>query len=213
MIVTLSVYFLLLLFVSVLAVTRWEQLSTADKFIAALLWVTSVEEAVAAFAAYYWHNNLTVYHVYSPIEFMLISLYFNYSIMALRKQGIGIIAGIAGILLSIINTLFIQKITHINSNFLLLEGAAIIIYCLLSFRQVIIGERPPYRLAQFWISVCFVIYCCATFTGWGIYALVHNEESVLAQVFDEVLASANFTFYIGIALIFIFYRKLIASGA
>jgi hypothetical protein len=74
-------------------------------------------------------------------------------------------------------------------------------------------EHVPYRFAHFWLTICFLIYWSSTFTGWGIYTVLNLKDSVIAAIFDQVLKVANFIFYIGIASIFIFYKKLIPSGA
>jgi hypothetical protein len=42
--------------------------------------------------------------------------------------------------------------------------------------------------------------------------VLDSEEFVLNPIFDKVLAAANFTFYLGISTVFIFYKKLIPSG-
>jgi hypothetical protein len=214
MIATLCAYFLLLLSINLLSIIRWKHFGVAEKAVAILIGVTVISEALSTFASYRWHNNLTVYHIYSPVEFFLISLYFNYSIVAFRKRNIGVLVGASGVIFSLFNTLFIQRITTINSYFLLFEGTAIIIYCLLSFHQILMDEEQlPYRFAHFWITICFLIYWSSTFTGWGIYTVLHWKDSTVSTIFNKVLAAANFTFYLGIGLVFLRYKKLIPSGA
>ena len=206
-------YFILLGIINILSVWQWKALAKEDKIIALLIGLTTIEEIIAALASHKFQNNLWVFHIYSPIEFFLISLYFNYCIRTFRKKKIGLGIGLFGIVLAICNTLFIQKITTINSYYLLFEGSLVIIYCLLSFHQILMDEeRLPYRFAHFWITICFIIYWSSTFTGWGIYNVLDKDEFLLNPIFDKVLAAANFAFYLGLSAVFIFYKKLIPSG-
>jgi len=209
----LILYILLLLCINLLSISRWKKFRIAEKLIAVLIFITVFAEVIAAYAVQRWHNNMPIYHVYTPLEFFLISLYFNYSIKAFRRKNFGVLLGVIGVLLSFCNTLFLQKITTINSYFLMFEGTVIIGYCLLSFHQILMDEeRLPYRFAHFWMTVCFMIFWSATFTCWGIYTVVEQDNSLFVSIFNKLLAVANFTFYLGIASIFLFYKKLIPSG-
>ncbi len=214
MVLALGIYYFLLISISVLGLYQWRLFGRAEKIIVILVATTLVAEAFALYASYKWRNNLPVYHLFSPIEFLLISLYFNYSIKSFRTRHIGLAAGAVGILISLVNTCYFQKATTINSYFLLFEGTSVIIYALLSFHQILLDEEHlPYPFAQFWITICFLIYWSATFTGWGIYAMLDQKEFVLNPIFRKVLAAANYAFYLGIGAIFLRYKKLIPSGA
>ena len=192
---------------------RWIKLPFPERTICILLGVTAVNEFAAFFGSYYYHNSFPVYHLFSPVEIFLISLYFNQSVDLLRRHNIGIWVGAVSIVASVLNTLFLQKLTTINSNFLLLEGTVVIIYGLLSLRQILLDEdRLPYAFALFWFSLCFLVYWGSTFMGWGVYAILNQEKTVLGSLFNKVLVTANFIFYAGIATIFLFFKKLIHSS-
>jgi hypothetical protein len=74
-------------------------------------------------------------------------------------------------------------------------------------------DHLPYQFAHFWITLCFLVYWSTTFTGWGIYTVLNQQDFVLNPIFDKVLTVANFSFYLGIAAIFVLYKKLTPSGA
>lgn len=177
------------------------------------MFTTFVNEVSAFIAAVLWHNNLPLYHIFSPIEFFLTSLYFNCSISYFRKRNVGVIVGIIGVAVSILNILFFQNITTVNSYFLLFEGTVIIIYCLLSLHQILLDEEHlPYRFAHFWITLCCLIYWSSTFTGWGLYAVLSEEDIKLVAFFDKVLTAANFILYIGIGTTLVLYKRLIPTS-
>jgi hypothetical protein len=207
-------YFTLLLLVSVLGIVKWKSLNLAEKYMAILMPVTLVTEWLAFLIIKNSGNSLPVYHVFNPVEFLLISLYFNQSIEAFKRKNIGLYVGVAGMLIGLMNTLLFQKPTTINSYFLLFEGTVVIIFCLLSFHQILLDEEHlPYGFAHFWITICFMVFYSTTFTGWGIYTILDPKERVINSIFHNVLATVNFIFYTGIAAIFINYKKLTPSGA
>ena len=205
-------YLGLLVTINGLTVLRWNFLSKADKQIAILILITTLDELVAYLVQQSHQNNLVVYHAYSPLELLCISLYFNESIILFKRYGIGIIVAILGFAFAIFNAIFLQKTSTMNFNFLLLEGAVINVYCLFAFRQIALGGIDKLqRLAQFWITSSLLLYWSLTFTGWGITAIAGQQTNSVFGVFYKVLTTVNFLFYITIALVFCFYKKLIPS--
>jgi hypothetical protein len=214
MVIVLEVYLIVLAIVSAIGFAKWTRLCFAEKVVALQMLMTFVAETAAFFVDRLHGSSEVVYHFFSPIEFFMISLYFNSSVRILHKNNIGFYIGISGFLLAILNVAFFQNIKDINSHFLLFEGTATIIYCLLSFHQILLDEeRLPYAFAQFWISTCLIIFWSTTFTGWGLYAIMSSDNPVFLSIFAKVLTAANFIFYLGIAVVFLNYKKLIPSGA
>jgi hypothetical protein len=208
-----ALYYVLLFATACICLLRYRQLSLADKMILVLLIFTIIQEVASYVMILFHRNNIWLSHIYSPIELALLSLYFNYSIYLFRKRNIGFIIAGLGIVLSISNTLLYQKTTTFNSFFLLLEGTIIIMYCLLSFHQILLDEeQPPHHFAHFWITVCFILYWGVTFTGWGVYASIKDQKLVLNDIFSIVVKVANYVFYTGLLLIFLCYKKLTPSG-
>lgn len=207
------IYLIILFSAATVGIAKWKILQTPDKIVALLVSLTFASELTALLTSRYWHNNLPVYHIYSPLSFLLISLYFNYSIELFRKRRIGIIWGTAGVGLSIIDTLYLEKIDKINSYYLLFQGTTIIIYGLLSIRQILLDEDYlPYKFALFWITILFMIYWSITFTIWGFYVILSPEDAPMYSIFDVVLTTANFILYGGITIVFLLYRRLIPSS-
>jgi hypothetical protein len=210
----LVIYFLLLSFTTLTAYKQLRHLSNADKIIALLLAVALVEEIVAFMAMRLHGNNLWLSHIYCPLELLLVSLYFDKSIKLFHRYRIGVAVGLSGLLLAAINSIFIQSLETMNSYFLLFEGCIIIMFSLLSYHQILMDEEKlPYQFAQFWISTCFLLFWSATFTGWGVYNVVKQDDFILNPIINKVVAAANYSFYIGLMIVFIRYKKLRPSGA
>jgi hypothetical protein len=208
------IYYLLVTVTTVVCWLCFAQQHKADKIISILMLVTLVEEIVSYCVLKVNKSNLPVYHFYSPVEFLLISLYFNYSLELFYKWNIGIIMGGLGIIFGAANTLFIQNLNSINSYFLLFEGTIIIAYCLMAFHQILLDEEHlPYRFANFWIAAFLLLYWGITFTGWGVYASTYNHKFALNTMFIQLLKISNYLFYAGLAVVFLSYKKLIPSGS
>jgi len=206
-----AIYYCLLFFTACLSATYFRRLAFPDKLIGVLVLATFFNELLSFFADKIYHNNLPLYHIFCPIELLLISLYFSYSVRVLRI--IAVVVGLLGVPLSILNCWLFQPLKTINSNFLLFEATAIILYSFTSFRQILLEEeRLPYDFAQFWISTGFAIFWGATFTGWGLYTVIDPDEFLINPIFGNVLIAVNYLLYLGISYVFLRYKKLIPSG-
>lgn len=191
---------------------RWRQLSRADKWLCFLMLLAVIQEFIAYMAARILHNNLFTYHVYNPLELLVICFYFNESIDVLKVRHLGIGIGLFGVLLSLFDTLLLQPVWTFNSFFLMYEGFCIILFCLLAFYRILIKEdESPLRKAHFWITVCLLVYWSCTYTSWGLYT-VFQQRNYYVQLANMVIFISNLLFYAGISILFLRYLKLKPSG-
>ncbi len=208
----LPIYILLVLITFISGYRRWNMLYKADKIITILMGLTLVQELAAYLCFKIFRNNMFTYHIYSPVEFFLICLYFNTSSAFLKRTNIGIIIGVAGVVLSIINSWYFQPLNTFNSYYLLFEGTVIIILCLFSLCEILLADIPDFRKrSYFWITLALMFYWSVTYTGWGIYNLLDAGRSSLYIISERIIYTANLMFYLGIAAIFFNYHKLISS--
>ncbi len=213
--VTYILEFALLIFAAVIGLYRYRILSAADRVLAVLLTLSVITETTAFAAVKCRGNNMAVYNLYSPLELLLIALYFDRSVGFLHRLRIGAVTGLAGIILAAFIALRVQPLTSFNAYFLIFEDCAIIMLSLLSLAHIAMdAERPPFVFAQFWITALLVLYWSATYCGWGLFEYLNKlEHPLLHRAFGSVLALANYLFYTGIAAVFIRYPKLLPSGA
>lgn len=207
------VYFLVLLSALTLGFFRWKKARKADRLLVILLISTTLHESLSALLIVNERPNMPNFHVYSPLELLITSWYFRESTTLPWLKKAATIAGIAGVATSIANTLWLQPIETMNSNFLLFEATAIIILSLLSFYNTAICEEvSPFVSTQFWVTVCLLMYWSFSFATYGMRGLLKHVGSPLHIAVETVLAAANLLFYAGLALIFIFYTRLRPSG-
>ena len=206
-------YLPLLLFTAGIAVYRWRVLSIADKWMCVLMIATLIEESFSKYYASTIHYNFFTYHIYTLVELFLISLYFDRSIGFRKPYLIGIIIGACGVVLSLINTFYFQSTHTFNSYFLLFEGVIVLSFCLLSFYRLLIRDNiVPGKMAQFWLTICFMFYQSLAYANNGVYGALAGQNNLLSSILDWSRQIVNLLFYFGIALVFIRYKKLIPSG-
>lgn len=208
--IVLPLYLLLLVAINAICIVGWKRYTAAERTLSILLGITLISESGSVYLAYQHKNNQFISHIFSPLEFFLISLYFNYGINYFRKKKLGIVIGGVGIALSILNTLFLQKIDTLNSYFLLFEGMTIIIYCLLALHQVFLNEEEsPYKCIFFWIAFNMMLFWSVTYTGWGIDSFFDWKPGNSGlSAFSKVLRITGFAYYIGLCIVFLRYPKL-----
>jgi len=213
MVLSFAIYYALLILIDLLSITIWHSLSRPEKFLAVLIWITSLDEGLVFLLQQQHKLTAIIYHIYSPIELFFLSLYFQESVPALKRLRISIGIAVIAIGWAVINAQFFQPLNTVNTNFLLLESAMVIIFCLAALRQILLEDvRPAYKFRLFWLACLLLIYWSVTFTGWGLFTLLAHQQSVVHQLFFQVLSSINLVLYTGIVLVFINHKKLIPSG-
>lgn len=205
------IYIAVIYAASLIPLFRWKTLKSSDKIIAVLLVLAAVQQSLSIFGRLSSVDVARIFNVYALIEFLLISLYFNYSLYSFRVRHIGIIAGFAGVALGLINMIFFQKFDAVNTYFMFAEAAAILLYCMVAFLKMPLSENhKPTRFAEFWITVLLLCYASPTLMGWLFIAVTgDNPGSPFQKVFFRLLLVFNFAFYIGIGLVFLMYKKLL----
>jgi hypothetical protein len=159
-------------------------------------------------------NNMPTYHVYSPIELLLISTYYHLSHSRDYIRFVTVIIGISGLIISILITLFLQNIYTPNTYFLLIEAVFIIVLSLLSLYKLVLAEEStPFRMVHFWVSLCLFMYWSITLAGFGMLNVLSDPSQPISKAVTAVTQTANLLFYSALLIIFIRYKKLIPSSA
>lgn len=153
----------------------YARLSLPFKILTWLLGITFLVEVGAFFLAYVAGANLSLYNVFLVVQFLFVSLYFNYSIDTFRKKNIGIWIGVTGIILGILNNLFVQSLLEVNSYFILFAGISIISMSLYSFARLMLvrdfedTDQDLLHCPQFWVTVSMTFFWSTSFLLWGMY--------------------------------------------
>lgn len=163
----LAVYLLLLLLACIIYLRWFKQMSLPLRIMTVLLLCTLINELIAAWMSRYYHNNMAVYHVYSPVSLAIVALYYNYLLPGFRKYRVGYMVAAFGIAAAVSNTIWLQPLTALDSHMVLLSGLCIISMALYALFYILTRDYTPVRRnIHFWLSLIFLVYWCATFLFW-----------------------------------------------
>lgn len=167
-------YYCSILFATFYGIYRFNRLDTPAKILAVLVCCALINESAAYYLARKYHNNLPLYAIYCLMEFGLLCLYFNKVIDVFIKKNIGIYIAIAGILLGIINLVFIQSLNSLNSYFLFFEGLSVIGMSLFAFFRLLLknDDLRLYKYPHFWFISILIFFWCTTFLFWGYMTIL-----------------------------------------
>ena len=206
------VYRIIICIVSIYLPLRFKKLDKASRVICLLIWLGLATETVGYIAAKYYRNNYPVFNIAFFAEFALMALYYNYSLPVLRKRKLGIYIAIAGVLLGILNTLFLQPLkTTINSNLLFLECIMVLCLSLFSILKLVTLDREDFHLQRkvhFWLPCILLFYQSATLSSWGLYDKLGENEKEKGAMLDVIVLSINIITYLSYGLVFAYYPKL-----
>ena len=208
--ITYYISYISFLFASICIIYRFKRLDTASKILSVLICCAFIDESAAYFLAKKYHNNLALYNIYSLIELGLLCFYFNKVIDVFGKRNIGIYIGITGIVLGIINLVFIQPINSFNSYFLLLEGLLVIGMCLFAFFRMLLkyDSLKLLKYHHFWFISILVFFWSITFLSWGLYDYINRELQQNAIKIDIALLIVNTITYVCLGCVFLLYPKM-----
>lgn len=205
------IYQSILLTGSIVGLIYYRRMDKASKIIVLFVSSTFISEAIATFFAVKYHNNIVVFHVYNPIQTVLLSLYFNFSIEKFNKKNIGwIIAGFA-VAFSIINSVFIQSIFKVfNSNVLIVESFLVISMCLYSFYDLLSGDDlgELFSNSRFWFTSLLLVFWSFTFCYWLIWHALYKASSQNFLWLSIMIWTINLLCYSGFAIVFLSFRKM-----
>ena len=203
-------YFIALVGTSIVGLYRYKSMDKGSKVLLLLVCCALVNESVAYFLAKKYHDNLQLYTVYCLLEYGLICLYFNYVIDVFTRKNIGLYIAGGGILLGIVNALYIQPINSINSYFLFFEGLLVIGMSLFAFFRLLLkfDSLHLYRYHHFWLICILVFFWSITFLNWGLYDYFNLRLRHSVWKINFALMTVGVVTYGGIGVVFLLYPKM-----
>ncbi|WP_123985167.1 hypothetical protein [Taibaiella soli] len=200
----------LLLLASVIGGYRYKQFDKPTKFFYFFICAACLTEIIGYISSMKWKGNMPIYSIYSLLEFGVLSLYFNFSIDSFKARNIGIYIAIGGILLGILNIIFLQPLNSYNSYYLFFEAIGIITMCLFSFFRMLLREEGLvlYTYPHFWFAAVLAFFWSITFLNWGLYDYFYDHEKAKAWIVSISNISVNILTYATITGIFFLYPKM-----
>lgn len=133
-----------------------------DRIIFFYIIISGMVDLVVSVLAYNRINNLPVFHVFTVIEFILLSLFFNsiykrkiYSIITFITIGIFI-------LLAILNSFFLQDLYKFNTYTRSVEAIILICYCVYYFYHLISSNEDVNYSVTWHVSGMFIYFSASS---------------------------------------------------
>ncbi|WP_109298810.1 hypothetical protein [Aquimarina sp. AU474] len=144
----------------IVALFRFKTLNKTQAILMVLLSIIIIVEIVSLLFWYKKVNNLPIYHVYTVVEFVIISKIYAVELKSMFSKSFFIILILLFGGFAVCNTVFFQDIYTFNSNAITISGMIIIFFCLSYFYSLL--KEVKYNALEinpmFWINSGFLIY-------------------------------------------------------
>ena len=160
------------------------------------LWmtVTLASELAAGVAGLLTGNNLWVYHVYTPVSFWMIAVYYNYRLPVFRRYRLGYLVGMIGIVVELIDTFHFHAYDQMDSYAIVVTSMLGLVMVLLEIGRGLLKERGAMlRDPYCQISLLFGFF-------WAFSTLMLGSEMVFSPLQAVALASLQFLWTVNIAV-------------
>jgi len=204
-----NIYFCLLLLITAIGAYRFLLFEKSARLFYVLIATGLVNEILVRIFQYRQVNTMILYHFYCPLDFILICLFFLYSIKIRRRIPYNIAIFIVISLLGYLNYKYLQPVNHIASNMFTLESFSAIIMALFALYKILVDERIDllYKYANFWFWAFSLILYGGTFFFWA-YIIVIAKDDHLIEIAQNIQGLINIFVFIGIGFVFLFYPKM-----
>ncbi len=201
--------YLPVLFLGVLiGIFRFKMLDTGSRIILILLVLTTLNELSELFMVRKGIGKELLYHFFSIIEILLISIYF-FIVLSPKKYRLYCCGAIIfWPTIGFLNML-VQPTTVINSNILIIESICIIAMSLYSLYKILLNDNIMniIRYPHFWIWACLILYSSSTFFFWAFFDELIKKQTNYKQALLLLQVVVNIILYAGIGLTFLLLPK------
>lgn len=196
-------------FATTIGLILFKKQDKASKYVTLYLLSVLATESISLWSAYQYQQNNPIYNIANIIDFILISLFFNYSISSFKKHNTGIKILLGGTFLAVINLLLLQSIYILNTNFLAFESVAIVGMCLYYFYDFLKSDTYITKLPiHFWISALLLIFWSFTLFHWLVGFYLMYTKSNMAEWPYHIITVVSALTYLSFGILFFNYRKM-----
>jgi hypothetical protein len=185
---------------------RRKAFDDATQILFMLTAITLFEECLAYYCALRYHQNILVLRIYSLVEIVFISLYFNYSVHWFRARRTGIYIAAFFFLAGLADFLFRKTMYELSGPFMFLEGLAILSMALFALFQLVSSydHLVITSIAHFWIAVILIIYWSFSILSLTFYNLFRYAAP---QWINYMFFTVNYPIMLQSPLCFYFILK------
>lgn len=172
--------------------------------------LTLINDLIATYCAYWLKNNNLVYGFFSPIQLVIICLYFNQTIDTFISKNLGLIIATIFAIVGYVDYFIIRSPSEFNGNFLIIESLVVNALCLYSFYRMLLldDSLDLSRYVHFWFSAIWMFFWTCTFCVWGTYKYLSQKSGIGNDLIQYALVVSNVITYVGIGTVFLLQNKM-----
>jgi hypothetical protein len=196
-------YLALLTVVIINGLLNFKRLSKSFKVLFILITYTLFSEIVSRIIAIKRHNNMVVYHVMLPIEYILISTTYGCLFNSAALKTFIKFSVVPFIALSLANSFFLQPVTIFPSHIFLLSNGLMLLYSLLFFEEMLNKTilNPIYKQGYFWFNTATLTMSSTIFLQVGLLNYYHKHK-LDVTLLDDFGYGINILYYLLIGFAF-----------
>lgn len=126
------------------------------------------------------------------------------------RWNLGLYLGGIGIVLGVLNLLFLQSLNTLNYYFLFFEGLVVIAMSLFAFFRLLLKHDSLnlYKYHHFWFVCILVFFWSITFLNWGLYDYINVRLQYAAWKINLALMMVSAITYSCFGSVFLLYPKM-----
>jgi hypothetical protein len=194
----------------------WHVIDLPSQLILFWVIISLITEIIALLFAIILRNNFLVYNIFSLVSLLLLGVYFKKVIKRFRNYYF--MLGYTSIItiLWMYSVYYQNSLFTLNSPLMLIEGAVIIAFSILSIDNIVsVQSKRYFKLTtsiHFWFAVVFLFYWCITILQWGLYKYF-VAQAPWSQYLNLALSFAGTLVNLSIAILFYISPKLKQADA
>jgi hypothetical protein len=204
-------YYSALIFSISIGIKRYNLFDGGSQIIFWLLAITLANEILIFVFEIKALNKTLIYHFYNPVELFVVTLYFLITIKVNYFRIFAVLCGTLYAILEIANTVFLQPLTRLNSNYIIFESFVIIAMSLFALYRILVNDNlyPVLKYAHFWFWSFILLYFSVTFFYWPCIKVLYRDHSIYYTIANDIEMVVNILVYAGIGAVIFFYPKII----
>lgn len=193
---------------------RYRSLDKGSRLLYGMFLSALVCECSSLLVAYIPTIKNPIYHLYNLVELTVITSYFVYTV-EIKKPRFIVVSFVIYICAEILNTIFLQPLSAVNTNMITLECLLIVPMALYALYRIVINDKIEKMLSyvHFWFWAFFLFYFTSSFFFWQFIVYFYRHDPKYYAISANGHAIVNLLVYTGIFLVFLRYPKLVRNGA
>lgn len=195
-------YLLCLVVPVILGLCIFARLDRGMRIIWLLMTLTFLSELAAGLVGLVAGNNLFVYHLYTPLSFLVVVWYYHHRLPAFRRYKLAYLIGMAGMAAEVWDTLFYHSYDEMDAYAILITACCGLGMVLLDFGQCYLrGRDSLIRNPHLRVSLLLGLFWCASAMMLGS-GMVFSSVHYIMVASLQFLWGLNILVYLGFGYVF-----------